>query len=62
MKPKFDNILNQEMTRREFISKLGLGVVAIFGIPTLLHVLSSKPQDSNQRNQGSAYGAGAYGE
>jgi len=37
---KIDPILNQPMDRKKFLSLIGLGIISVFGIPTLLAILT----------------------
>ena len=57
---KVENILTQEMNRRQFLSVIGLGIITLFGIPTLLGVLSPDKKQDNA-NVSSGYGASSYG-
>ncbi len=57
---KIEKILNQSMDRRQFIGVLGLGIITIFGIPSLLGAFS--PNDKTQDKQATnGYGASSYG-
>ncbi len=54
--------MEQEMSRKEFIKKLGIGVIAIIGIPAFLKILSSTP-DTGVANKdvSNGYSNGPYG-
>lgn len=62
LKDEIEKILNQEMTRAQFLKSIGLGLLTIVGIPAIIHLLSPKP-GVMQKNEsgGSGYGNGAYG-
>jgi hypothetical protein len=57
---KVENILTQEMNRRQFLGVIGLGIITLLGIPTLLGVLSPDKKQENA-NIASGYGASNYG-
>ena len=57
---KVESILTQEMNRRQFLGVIGLGIITLFGIPTLLGVLSPDRKQENT-NISSGYGASSYG-
>ena len=57
---KVENILTQEMNRRQFLGVIGLGIITLFGIPTLLGVLSPDRKQENT-SISSGYGASNYG-
>lgn len=50
-------LLQKEMTRKEFLATVGFGIASIFGLSTILHMLGSKP---NHVSQG--YGSNTYGK
>lgn len=52
-------IFKQEMTRREFLATIGLGLVAIVGLASLFSVLT--PKTTAQQQDAHDYGSGAYG-
>jgi hypothetical protein len=54
---KFDNILSRQLTRKEFLLTIGLAIVGIFGISSLLGVLSGSTKDPKARD----YGSNTYG-
>ena len=37
---KIEPILNQTMDRKKFLSLIGVGIISVFGIPTLLGILT----------------------
>jgi len=57
---KTEKILNQTMDRRQFIGMLGLGIITIFGIPSLLGVFAPSENSLNKKAI-SGYGASSYG-
>lgn len=57
---KIESILTQEMNRRQFLGVIGLGIITLFGIPTLLGILSPDKRQENT-NISSGYGASNYG-
>ena len=55
---RFDNILNRQLTRKEFIKVLLAGIVALFGLPALMGILSGKDKSDNELP---GYGMQNYG-
>jgi len=51
------NLMEKEVTRKQFLSMLGLGIVGLTGISSVLDMMTR--QESNAAGQG--YGYGAYG-
>jgi hypothetical protein len=54
---RFDELLKQEMTRKEFVAKLGLALLAVVGLPALLGIFS-KSTDAKKDSGG--FGSGVY--
>ena len=50
--------MQKEMTRKEFLATMGFGVASIFGLSTVIKMLSSK--QSGQRSS-LGYGSSSYG-
>ena len=58
---KIQDLMQKEMTRKEFLATLGFGVATIFGFSSLLQLLGKK-NPLEQHNQVSlGYGGGSYG-
>jgi hypothetical protein len=53
---KINPILNQEMDRKKFLSLIGIGIISVFGIPTILGVLSP----DQKKVVSSGYGSSRY--
>ncbi|HLZ14587.1 MAG TPA: hypothetical protein VKQ34_01195 [Candidatus Saccharimonadales bacterium] len=58
MSTQLQTLLHKEMTRKEFLATLGLGVAAVLGLGTVLRLLTGKSL-SNHIPRG--YGSSAYG-
>jgi hypothetical protein len=56
---KVGNLMQKEMTRKEFLVTLGFGVAAVFGLSTVIQLLTGK--DPLQQHNSFGYGAGPYG-
>lgn len=57
-------IMQREVTRKEFLLTLGLGMASIMGFSTIIRLLTGKSLDThlNQNSSQSAgYGSSAYG-
>lgn len=61
MQKNIADIMQREMTRQEFITTLGFGVLSIFGFSTILHMLTGKTFGQSSHQQGNGYGANGYG-
>jgi hypothetical protein len=62
MNKHLQTLMQKEMTRKEFLTALGLGVVSVLGFSSLLKFLTGK--DANQQfaqTSNMGYGARTYG-
>ncbi len=62
---QIDTLLKQEMSRKEFLAAIGMGIAAIMGFSHLIRLLTGKDiqsplQGSTLRSNG-GYGASVYG-
>jgi hypothetical protein len=58
------DLMQKEMTRKEFLATLGFGVATVFGLGTLVNLLTggkANPFTPPQQTQQLGYGGGAYG-
>lgn len=53
------NLLHKEMTRKEFLSVVGLAALSIFGLGTFIKLLTGKSLETNHILNG--YGGSVYG-
>jgi hypothetical protein len=53
---QLQDLMQKEMSRKEFLATLGFGVASIFGLATILRMLGKGPQQS-----GRGYGSSSYG-
>ena len=58
MQKQLNNIMQREMTRKEFLATIGFGVASIFGFSTLIRLLTGK---GGTQHASMGYGASAYG-
>jgi len=61
MKDNLDDLLQQEMSRREFLSTLAYGLAAMVGVAGVLRMLGHKGFSGSQKAD-HGYGASAYGK
>jgi len=62
MTKPIDTLMQKEMTRKEFIGTLVLGVGSIMGFSGLIHLLTGRSLPSHLARSASAgYGASTYG-
>ncbi len=57
---KIDELMQKEMTRKEFLATVGFGMASVFGLSTILGWLSDK-DNPTQQNTAVGYGNGPYG-
>ena len=55
-----EKVMQKEMTRKEFLGALGLGIVSILGMSTILGLIFGK-SDDKRSNAASTYGGSVYG-
>ncbi|HET7302354.1 MAG TPA: hypothetical protein VFI74_03440 [Candidatus Saccharimonadales bacterium] len=56
---QLDNIVNREVTRKEFLATMGFGIASILGFSTLLKLLFGRGSEQHRSSFG--YGDGVYG-
>ena len=62
MPKPIDRLMQRDMTRKEFLSTLGLGIVAILGFGRVVEMLSGHSINKNISNRSSlGYSNGDYG-
>ncbi len=55
---RLNQLLNQEVTRKQFLVLLGAGVISLFGLSSIVGLLT---ENESPRVTGRGYGAGTYG-
>ena len=60
MATPFQNLMNKEVSRKEFLSIFGLAALSIFGFGTVIKMLTGKSLDKHSLLK-EDYGASAYG-
>ena len=58
---KLSDLMQKDMTRKEFLATLGFGAATIFGFATLLRLITGKDNNPFQQQNSLSYGGGAYG-
>ena len=58
---KLHGLVQKEMTRKEFLATLGFGLATVFGLSTLVRLLTGKDNNPFQQNSSVGYGGGSYG-
>lgn len=56
---KFDELLQKEMTRKEFMAHLGLALLALIGLPGVLGIFA-KSAASKDHDANDGFGSGTY--
>ncbi len=56
---RLNDLMEKEMTRKEFLTTLGFGIATILGFSTLLQLLGKKNPLHQHASYG--YGGGVYG-
>jgi hypothetical protein len=59
MNKRLNEIMSKEMTRKQFIGVLGAAILAVFGITSILDILSGNSKVEPVSKYG--YGTGPYG-
>gem|GEM_PF-458842 len=57
---RFEQLLQTEMTRKQFLKRIGISLLALCGLPALLRILSG-PSSTSQLSDMYGYGDGNYG-
>lgn len=60
MKEQIDTLLSTEMSRKEFLQRIGSGMLILFGVSGLLKALTQQ-NTRGGRQQSLGYGSSAYG-
>lgn len=58
---RINDLLQKEMTRKEFIATLGFGVATIMGFASILQLLGKKNPLQQHASSYYGYGGGVYG-
>ena len=66
MNKQIETLLNKKMDRRDFIKHVGVGTLAVFGLGSVVKLMSSVNSNpvatsSQAQNTSMAYGASVYG-
>jgi hypothetical protein len=62
MHKQLDTLFQKEMSRKEFLATLGLGVASIMGFSTIIKLVTGKSVDSHLgQRTGLGYGSSPYG-
>ncbi len=61
MKAQLDELLNREMSRKEFLQHVGSGLLVLFGISGLLKALTQQQPKIGRQTNNMGYGSSAYG-
>jgi hypothetical protein len=59
MQHQLNNLMQKEMSRKEFLATMGLGVASVLGFSTILKLLFNKGEQHRTSNVG--YGSSVYG-
>lgn len=58
---KIQDLMQKDMTRKEFLATVGFGIATIFGFSTLLRLITGKDNNPFQQQSTFGYGNGSYG-
>lgn len=66
MKASLENVLQQKLTRKEFIQYVGSGLMVLFGVSSLLKAIQTPLSKGTQtkvaqNSNNTSYGSQAYG-
>ena len=57
----YDNIAQKEMSRKEFLTFVGLGLATLLGLANALKTIGHMQKSAAPRSRGKGYGQSAYG-
>ena len=58
---QLNNLMQKEMTRKEFLTTMGFGVASILGFSTILKMLFGKGEQHMHGGVSMGYGSSVYG-
>lgn len=59
---KFNDLLQQDVSRKEFLRYIGIALLSLIGVASMLQSLSGAANTATQKQtKNSGYGASAYG-
>jgi hypothetical protein len=58
---KISDLMQKDMTRKEFLATLGFGVATVLGFSTLLRLITGKNNNPFHQQSAVGYGGGTYG-
>jgi hypothetical protein len=62
MNKNIKNLMQKEMSRKEFLTTLGFGLATIMGFSSIIKFLTGKSNPFSRQNVGGfGYGSGSYG-
>ncbi len=61
MNTQLSTLLEKEVSRKEFLGMSGLAIASIFGLGTVIKLLTGKSLASHQSGSTGGYGANPYG-
>jgi len=63
---EIEDITQQQMTRKEFLTTLGMGLLSLFGVSTFVRLLLGKRElkskSSQTQSRSYGYGSSPYGQ
>jgi hypothetical protein len=62
MKPHISEIVQKEVTRKEFLKIAGFGIMSVMGIGSIVKLLGEKNSPLKRNTVSSGYGSSAYGK
>jgi hypothetical protein len=61
MNAHLSQLMDKEVSRKEFLAMLGLALASVFGFSTILKLLTGKSLESHQSLANGGYGSSLYG-
>ncbi|MGF7229124.1 MAG: hypothetical protein ACQR33_04025 [Candidatus Saccharibacteria bacterium] len=58
---QLNNLMEKEMSRKEFLATLGFGIASLMGFSTIIKLLFNKGGSHQATNSSLGYGASVYG-
>lgn len=57
----YDALAQKEMSRKEFLAVIGLGLITVLGLANALKTIGGLQKNTAPRSRGPGYGQSAYG-
>ena len=60
IKAPIHNLMKTEMSRKEFLTTAGFGIISLIGLSSIVHLLTGKKSSGSLGLKNGGYGSGSY--